>query len=106
MISEEQYLKELEEAKSFLLGDSEDLVKDLYRLMDRSSKNKLYEKAASYRDKISALREIQRTQSTSGFLRERDAISISKHKKVTKIGLTEVRGGWIVSHKNLFSIFS
>ena len=99
-ISEKQYLKELEEAKRFLLGNSEDLVKDLYRLMDESSKSKLYEKAASYRDKISALREIQRTQSTSGFLKERDAISISKYKKVTKIGLTEVRKGWIVSHKN------
>ena len=74
--------------------------KDLYELMDLNSERKLYERAASYRDKISALREIQRNQSTSGFLKERDAISISQNNLTSRIGITEVRGGWIVSHRN------
>jgi len=102
-ITEEDYLQEVEEAKKLLKGNSEDLLNDLYELMDLNSERKLYERAASYRDKISALREIQRNQSTSGFLKERDAISISQNNLTSRIGITEVRGGWIVSHRNFIA---
>ena len=68
--------------------------------MDKSSENKSYERAALYRDKISSLREIQRSQSISGFARDRDAISIHCEKKEFRIGITSVRGGWIVRHEN------
>ena len=102
-ISQEEYLIEVQHAKHLLQGKSEDLIKDLYRSMDINSKNKLYEKAVFYRDKISALRDIQRNQSISGFLKERDAISICKKNKNLRIGVTEVRGGWIVAHKNFLS---
>ena len=44
--------------------------------MDKFSKNKDYEKAAIYRDRISALRDIQRSQSIAGFNDNRDAIYI------------------------------
>ena len=102
-INQEEYLIEVQHAKHLLKGKSENLIKDLYRSMDFNSKNKLYERAVFYRDKISALREIQRNQSTSGFLKERDAISICKKSKNLRIGVTEVRGGWIVAHKNFIS---
>ena len=102
-ISQKEYLIEVQHAKHLLQGKSEDLIKDLYRSMDINSKNKLYEKAVFYRDKISALRDIQRNQSISGFLKERDAISICKKNKNLRIGVTEVRGGWIVAHKNFLS---
>tara|TARA_B100000029_G_C17593912_1_gene963424 strand:- start:606 stop:2432 length:1827 start_codon:yes stop_codon:yes gene_type:complete len=102
-ISKETYLKEIQQAKALLKGNSEDLIKNLYKSMDLYSNKKEYERAALYRDKISSLREIQRSQSTSGFLQERDAITFSKSSKDIRIGVTEVRGGWIVSHKNFIS---
>ena len=68
--------------------------------MDKYSDKKQYERAANYRDKLSSLREIQRNQSISGFGKDRDAISISTFKEVTRIGVTSVRGAWIVSHEN------
>lgn len=68
--------------------------------MDNYSSNKSYEKAADYRNKISSLREIQRDQSIAGFNKDRDAISISHASDGNRIGVTSVRGGWIVSHKN------
>ena len=68
--------------------------------MDKSSKNKSYERAASYRDKISALRDIQRNQSIAGYSKERDAISVGVINGVTRIGITHVNKGWITGHKN------
>ena len=50
-----------------LEGKSEDLINNFYKTMDEFSQNKDYEKAAIYRDRISALREIQRSQSIAGF---------------------------------------
>jgi len=76
------------------------LLEVFYLEMDSHSLSKSYEKAADYRNKISSLREIQRDQSIAGYSKDRDAISISHSEKIIKIGVTSVRGGWIVSHKN------
>jgi len=103
LIKKEDYLKDVFQAKRLLDGNSEDLVRDLYKFMDLSSEKRQYEKAASYRDKISALRDIQRNQNTYGFLSERDAISLSKSNLISRIGVTKVRGGWIVAHKNFIA---
>ena len=99
-VEEKEYLKEVNSVRKLLEGKSEDLLEELYLLMDQQSKEKNYERAALYRDKISALREIQRGQSSAGFLQERDAIICLGKEGNYKIGLTEVRGGWIVSHRN------
>ena len=61
---------------------------------------KKYEKAALYRDRIAALREIQRTQSISGYFEETDAISVITSNGQTRIGITQVNQGWVISHEN------
>ena len=76
-INKADYFKEVQGAIKLLEGKSEDLITDFYTSMDISSKNKSYERAAIYRDKISALREIQRNQSITGYTKERDAICIT-----------------------------
>ena len=99
-ISKVDYLEEVKSTQKLLEGESEDLVNHFYSLMDKSSKDKSYERAALYRDKISALRDIQRNQSITGYSKERDAISISIINGVTRIGVTHVNKGWITGHKN------
>ena len=99
-ISRKDYLKDVQRASNLLEGKANEVLEIMYSEMDRYSSNKFYEKAADYRNKISSLREIQRDQSIAGFNKDRDAISISRSKERTKIGVTSVRGGWIVSHKN------
>ena len=99
-ISKVDYLEEVKSTKKLLEGESEELVSHFYSLMDKSSKNKSYERAASYRDKISALRDIQRNQSIAGYSKERDAISVGVINGVTRIGITHVNKGWITGHKN------
>ncbi len=99
-INQGDYLKEVKGAIQLLEGKSEDLITEFYSSMDLNSKNKSYERAAMYRDKISALREIQRNQSITGFTKERDAICVNSLNGVTKIGVTHVNKGWITGHEN------
>ena len=100
LINEEDYRNEVRGAELLLSGRSEDLVKEFYGLMDEFASKREYEKAAVYRDRISALRDIQRTQSIAGFSKNRDAIYLSASKGKRKIGVTSVISGWVTGHKN------
>jgi len=100
LISKKDYLKEVHNAELLLDGKSRELIDNFYTSMDSFSKKKDYEKAAIYRDRISALRDIQRSQSVAGFKTSRDAIFISSHGRNIKIGVTSVSQGWVTGHQN------
>ena len=100
LISEFEYKNEVRRADLLLSGRSEDLVQEFYGLMDDFASKREYEKAAVYRDRISALRDIQRTQSIAGFTKNRDAIYLSALRGNRKIGVTSVNSGWVTGHKN------
>ncbi len=104
LISKKDYLEEVESAELLLEGKSEDLINNFYITMDEYSQNKDYEKAALYRDRISALRDIQRAQSIAGFNDSRDAIHVSTSKNKAKVGVTSVNQGWVTGHKNFLQI--
>ncbi len=99
-INKEDYQREVKGADLLLSGKSEELVKEFYNLMDHFSSTSQFEKAAVYRDRISALRDIQRTQSVAGFNKNRDAIYLSTVKGKLKIGVCSVNQGWVTGHKN------
>ena len=99
-ISKEAYLKEVHSTELLLSGKSEKLISNFYKLMDTHSKDKSFEKAAIYRDRISALRDLQRSQSIAGFRKNRDAIYLSSLKGSTKIGVSNVNQGWFTGHQN------
>ncbi len=99
-ITKEAYLKEVHSTELLLQGKSGQLISNFYKLMDKHSKNKSFEKAAIYRDRISALRDIQRSQSIAGFKKNRDAIYLSSLKGSTKIGVSHVNQGWVTGHHN------
>ncbi len=101
-IDKKDYLNEVRGADLLLSGRSEDLVQEFYDLMDKFSSKKEFEKAALYRDRISALRDIQRTQSIAGFNKNKDAIYFSTLKGKLKIGVSSVKGGWVTGHKNFY----
>ena len=100
LIRKDKYEKEVNNAEDLLKGKGDHLIKDLYQLMDKSSLEKKYERAANYRDKLSSLREVQRKQSITGFNKDRDAICLFIYNKTNYLGVTSVRGGWIISHEN------
>ena len=99
-ITKKDYMQDVYSAELLLSGKSEKLISSFYELMDAYSRTKSFEKAASYRDKISSLRDVQRTQSIVGYTAERDAITISTVNGQTKAGITRVRNGWVTGHEN------
>jgi len=100
MIQNQDYLSEVQGAELLLNGQSEELINDFYNLMDTFSSRKDYEKAALYRDRVSALRDIQRNQSVAGFHKSRDAIYLVSVNNSMKIGVTHVNQGWVTGHQN------
>ncbi len=103
-ITKKEYLKDVDSAKLLLEGKSDELINEFYREMDRYSAKKNYERAAIYRDRISALRDIQRSQSIAGFTDSKDAISVKPVKGKIRIGVTSVNEGWVIGHKNFYQI--
>ena len=104
LIDKDEYLLEVKRAELLLEGKSEDLINHFYTSMDEFSQTKDYEKAAIYRDRISALRDIQRSQSITGFNTCRDAIYVSSRSNIVKVGVTSVNQGWVTGHKNYLKI--
>ena len=104
MITKKEYLKDVDSAQLLLEGKSDELINDFYKEMDRYSSKKNYERAAIYRDRISALRDIQRSQSITGFTDKKDAIFIKFIKGKIRIGVTSVNEGWVIGHKNYYQI--
>ena len=100
LISQKDYLNEVQRAELLLEGKSEELINNFYTTMDEFSQRKDYEKAAIYRDRISALRDIQRSQSIAGFNDSRDAIYVFSSNNTVKVGVTSVNQGWVTGHKN------
>ena len=100
LIGNKEYLDDVRGAELLLSGKSEELITNFYSLMDSFSVQRDYEKAAVYRDRISALRDIQRSQSIAGFTKSRDAIHVSSLKGTVKVGVTHVHQGWVTGHRN------
>jgi len=78
-LSKTEYSKLVADAISFLSGKSKSIQKKLSFEMEKSSKKMDYEKAATYRDRIKALTQIQSSQHISSTnLDNADVISISQ----------------------------
>ena len=78
-LSKTEYSKLVSDAISFLSGKSKSIQKKLSFDMEKSSKKMDYEKAATYRDRIKALTQIQTSQYISSTnLDNADVISISQ----------------------------
>ena len=104
LITKKEYKREVDGAQLLLEGKSEELINDFYKEMDRYSSKKNYERAAIYRDRISALRDIQRSQSVAGFTDNKDAVYVKSINGRIRIGVTSVNGGWVTGHKNFYQI--
>ncbi len=102
LISKEDYQNDVERVEHFLNGKNERVLKDLYKNMDKYSEQKDYERAILYRDKINAIRDIQKNQSILTLYQDIDVIAFKKNKFSICISLVEVREGWISTTKNFF----
>ena len=102
-ISQENYLEEIDSAIKFIEGKDKSFLHSLYSKMDKYSSLKEFERAALFRDKIKAYRDIQKDQSV--FTIYDDAIAITKKSNdfVNCISILEIKDGWLTNTENYFS---
>ena len=102
-ISQENYLEEIHAAIKFIEGKDKSFLDVLYSKMDKYSSLKEFERAALFRDKIKAYRDIQKDQSV--FTTYDNAIAITKKSNdfVNCISILEIKDGWLTNTENYFS---
>lgn len=101
-ISQEDYHNDLENTRLFLEGKSEQLHQRLVQKMEKASDNLNFEKAAVYRDQITALRQVQAQQVIEAGGGNMDVITAYTEAGLSCIHLLYVRHGRIIGSKSYF----
>ena len=102
-LSTKKYIDSVKNAENFLSGKHSGLQKTLSIKMHEESKNENYEKAASYRDKIKALTQIQSQQNINLYnITETDVISLSRQSDKSCIQVFIYRAGQNWGNKSYF----
>jgi len=101
-ISEEDYGRDMAHALRFLEGKSEEIVRDLVELMEKSSDALEFEKAAEYRDQIQKLRKITDRQYVSGSEQNVDLLVCVQESGISCVQVFTIRAGNVLGNKNFF----
>jgi len=102
-ISQKSYLEEIEAAIKFIEGKDKSFLEVLYSKMDKYSSLKEFERAALFRDKIKAYRDIQKDQSVFTIYENAIAITKKSNDFVNCISILEIKDGWLTNTENYFS---
>ena len=102
-LSKKEYLQSVKNAEHFLSGHHSNLQEELSSKMDEESKSLNYEKAASYRDKIVALTQIQSQQNINLYdVKNTDVISISRKGNKSCVQVFIYRSGQNWGNRSYF----
>ena len=102
-LSKKEYLQSVKNAEHFLSGQHSNLQEELSSKMDEESKSLNYEKAASYRDKIVALTQIQSQQNINLYdVKNTDVISISRRGNKSCVQVFIYRSGQNWGNRSYF----
>ncbi|WP_045859713.1 excinuclease ABC subunit UvrC [Teredinibacter purpureus] len=99
-ISEENYAADVEQTSLFLDGKNDSLHHSLVNKMEAASQTLAFEQAALYRDRISALRQVQAQQVMEAGHRNMDIIACAAVPAGVCIHMLFVRQGRVVGSKN------
>lgn len=103
-ISPEDYAKDVDAASRFLRGDHKSVLSDLEAKMLEAAELLEFEKAAMYRNQISALSRVLQRQSvdTTGGEDDADVIAVLVKDGVVCVNVAMVRGGRHLGDKQFF----
>lgn len=92
-ISKEDYRRDMDNAIKFLEGRNSEVIDDLVTRMEKASNELDFERAAHFRDQISALRTAQERQYVSGEGGDADILAVEEANGMHCVGLLTIRGG-------------
>lgn len=101
-ISKRDYQESIDKAKSFLNGNTKEIVADLKVKMQEQSANLDFENAAVTRDLIQSVESIMQKQriNDTGKKDDRDVIAIARNDKDSVISIFFVRNGSLLGREN------
>jgi len=100
---EENYRKQIDQARLFLEGENDTLINQQVTLMEDYSRNLDFEQAAQTRDKIEMLRRITEKQFVTDFRTDIDIIACAVEQDVCCIQLFMIRNGTSLGNKPFIS---
>ncbi len=99
--TKEDYWQAVEEAKLFLQGKKEDLLKDLRTRMERHAEALEFEKAAALRDQIEAVNHVMERQKViSTNLENQDVIATARKGSHIGLQIFFIRNGIVMGRKS------
>ena len=102
LVPDETYKQDVDSTLKFLSGDSRDLDKKLQIKMHEAADALQFEKAASLRNQLTLLKEIQSRQAIYSLGGEADIIAFGREAGVICVHVLNVRGGRVLGGKNFF----
>ena len=102
LVSESDYQEQIKHIEFILSGKPHEVTQRLQEKMEAAAQCYEYEKAADYRNQLSALKEVQASQFVSGLKGSADIFSVCSHDTQVCIILIKVRDGKMVESRPFF----
>lgn len=100
-VNRELYVSIVKDAVAFLMGNNQDLIRDLKRKMYEASNNQQYELAAQYRDQLYAVNKISERQSAIiKNIKNVDVFGFYQHNDDVCINVINIKDGKILFNEN------
>lgn len=102
-ISESEYDESFSQALKFLKGDTKSVIAELNEKMNSASENLEFEKAASYRDKINAVRKMQDKQKVIfKSVENQDVFATAEHDGTVCLVVLRFNDGMLYDSEHFF----
>lgn len=105
LVDKEEYEQDVADTRQFLEGKSQQLIRTLIERMEAESEQLNFEQAASIRDQINHLRQVQENQSADKGAANADIVGISEQSGSVCFDVLFVREGRVLGHKSYFPNF-
>nr|WP_198147324.1 excinuclease ABC subunit UvrC [Gilvimarinus polysaccharolyticus] len=102
LISPDDYARDVHHTRMFLLGKSDQLMSELADEMERAAAAQEYERAATVRDQISALRTVQSQQSVEEGNADMDIIAAAVQSATACVHVLFIRQGRILGSRSYY----
>lgn len=102
MVTQEAYQHDIDRARLFLEGKSDEVVADLRVSMEEAAQALKFEEAAEYRDRVDLLRRIQEKQRAESGDRNVDVWAVCEWQAVTAVQRLTIRQGRLNNSQSFF----
>jgi len=102
LVSEEDYARQVEHTRLFLRGSSQQLMQQLADQMEAAAEKLEYERAASLRDQLTQLQQVQARQAIEGVAGDLDIVSAAVDAGKACVQVLFVRAGRVLGSKSYF----